>query len=51
MIKSQLPVAQYLFVPISEVDFALQEGEAKSLEWSVVTKLSVKAEILVGGMF
>jgi hypothetical protein len=29
---SQLPVAQYLFVPISEVDFALQEGETKSLE-------------------
>lgn len=48
---SQLPVAQYLFVPISEVDFALQEGETKSLEWRVVTKLSVKAEILVGGTF
>jgi hypothetical protein len=29
---SQLPVAQYLFVPSSEVDFALQEGETKSLE-------------------
>jgi len=32
VIVSQLPVAQYLFVPSSEVDFALQEGETKSLE-------------------